>query len=145
VDLKERRWFKDGRFTFFNRMSSFLIVKTEDLREYLNTKKVELVYTEIFGHPLGLIRQEIYLDRYVLYASGVGGGPECWGILDLVTKKNYFIDCCGFKSNNHYATPCNRGTKNLKRIVRKLITLIKEKRLKEISNHFHKSVLKLIR
>jgi hypothetical protein len=143
TDTTEKVWSSTGEFTYFNEMTSIVIIETKNLREYIRHKSKRHIFVEITGHPMGLIWQVKWIDRYLIYASGIGGGAQCWGLYDLKLKKNYFLGCCGMTSNKDFQTPCKKNSRSLNRIIKQLTHLIKSENLIAISNDFYNEVLRI--
>lgn len=106
----EQRWSNNGEFTFINRGTYFLIIKTSELTEYLIQAEVHDLHTadewllekdnsmwiKITGHPLSLIEQVAWIDNtWLLYANGIGDNIA-FGALDVNSRTNYFLLGCTY-------------------------------------------------
>lgn len=143
-DLNEKRWSQSGEYTYLEKGTSFLLLKTENLRSYLKTKENKYVLAEITGHPLGDIWQAAWFDRYLIYVSGLGGGPECWGLYDFKYRKNYFIFCCNMAPHSE-KFQCAKYSKYLSEIINKIMLSGKSKEIIQISNDFYSEALRILK
>lgn len=144
IGINEKRWSQDGKYTFFNDIISFTLVKTKELIIYLDTDGKNGSYIKINGHPLGVLHQENWQNRYLLYSNGVGDGPICWGLLDVVGKSNYLLDCCGMRKNTKFNEPCTKNFLSKDGKYKILPNSISENKILKISNNFYNDVLRIL-
>jgi hypothetical protein len=140
VNRTEKRWSHNWEYFYYNQGSSITLIETKFLKDYLKSMDKRYISVEIKGHPLGLIWQENWVGHYLFYASGTGGGPQCWGLYDLLQKQNYFIKCCGMKKV--FKEPCNNNTKEFKNLINYLTM---KGMLIKISNDFYGEVNKIMK
>lgn len=141
----EKRWSRDGKFTFINHGTSFIIVSTNDLVNYLSSENIENLLSRVKGQPLGFISQEYWLNNnWLIYSSGVGEAIA-YGAFNIENKKNYFITGCGFINvgEAEFLKKCEDiGSKNL--LIEIFLDKLQKGNLKEITFDFYGSILKIL-
>ena len=142
LDFDEKRWSSCGKYTYFNHVTSFAIVETSKLRDYLAaTNKIAIV--EISGHPLGSIWQVFWEGRYLVYGSGLGE-MVCWGLFDTEKNANYFLSCCGIKIIANYSHQCEKSAVEPQNALESLLSILEMNKQKKVTNNFYGDVLEII-
>lgn len=93
VDGQEKRWSPSGLFTVVSYKSagSIYIVRTAELREFLDSESEEHVYLKIYGDPYGSTYADAWLgDRFLIFSTGQGD-VTYWGLADTSTRSVYVI------------------------------------------------------
>jgi len=142
IDVPEKRWSLTGEYAYLNNLTSFNLIPTKRLRDYLISADFRKKTVEIKGHPLGQIWQVSWIGDKILYASGIDEA-ECWGFYDTQNQKNYLISCCGMQNNAINVDQCSRKLKESSNIMA-LFTIKSEKNeILPISNDFFEEIRKL--
>jgi len=140
LDTSEHRWSLSGEYTYFDKATSFLMVRTKQLRKYLQEPKDRQLYIEVIGHPLGAISQVTWIGDNLLYRTGVGE-MECWGFLETTKRKNSLVSCCGMSRND----PCSRKARQDDSVIRLFILKSERGGLIPVSADFYNEVLRIER
>jgi hypothetical protein len=140
--FEEKRWSEDGQLTFINKKTSFEIIETRFLVDYINNKQVPLVL-KINGHPKGYIMQAKWMEDYLFYSVSVIDLEKCWGFYNFKNRKNHFITCCGLGVDKiEYNKSCDDFV-DFKPILNIFASIVEKNELIEISNDFYKDVFKI--
>lgn len=94
MDGQGKRWSPSGIFTVFSYTAagSVYIIRTADLRRFLESASEECVYITISGDPNGCTYAEAWLgDRFLLFSTGQGDITH-WGLADTTLGTVYVLD-----------------------------------------------------
>jgi len=137
-----KRWSDNGIYTYIGKETSFIIIETKYLIDYLKSKCVPII-AEIVGHPDVYIRQKKWLGHFLLYvANPPHSGKACWGLFDAKEKRNYFVSCCGLADKTRFLDLCDFYYDS-KEIVNVLASVLERNDLIEISNNFQKEAFRI--
>lgn len=140
----EQRWSEDGEHTYINKGTSFSIIETNNLIEYLESPSDYDESLTVQGHPLGEISQYKWLEEYLIYETGCCEST-CWGTLNIKTKTNYFICCIGAGPQT-YSSSCQRISRRGENFIEAtFINLLENDELKKVSLDFYNSVSDILR
>jgi hypothetical protein len=147
----DTRWSKDGAFTYFSKIYSFVLVETEYLRNYLemtdqeDSKESVNIVVEIHGDPLGSIYQRFWLGNYLVYSTGCCESFY-WGMYDTKKRKNYLLAVCRDGDDIRLIGPCLDWQKRThEKVLLQLLLLIEKNKLEEVSNDIYSESQKLIK
>jgi hypothetical protein len=141
IDVAEKRWAFSGEYTYINKLNSFCLIPTKDLRDYLEYGNGFEKAIEIIGHPMGLIWQIAWIGDNMLYSSGIEG-TECLGFFDTKNQVNYLLACCGMEDSTISIGQCSKQLTEFTNLINILILKFEKHEMIKISNDFFGDTLK---